>query len=83
MMKKGDLLRNKLTGELATVIKEPWVKLFRDSSDWEACHAGFDSGTAATAIRILWHKNGYEKTYMQTKLLRTFEVLKDSNCEGR
>ena len=74
-MKKGDLLRNKNTGEMATIIREPWTKLFRDDSDWEAMRYGGDYGTAATAIRVVFHKNGSERTYKRSEVSRFYEIV--------
>ncbi|OUU74583.1 MAG: hypothetical protein CBC29_07335 [Methylococcaceae bacterium TMED69] len=82
-MQKGDLLKSKSTGELATIISKPFTKLFRDASDWEAARHGFDCATAATAIRIMFLKNGFEKTFKQSTLRRNFEVIEDSNCEEK
>ena len=80
-MKKGDLVRNKHTGKTGTITCDPFTKLFRDSSDWEACAAGYDSGTAATAVRVCWHFDGYERTYKRSDFRRNHEVISDSNCE--
>ncbi len=75
-IKKGSLLRNKHTQKLATVISEQFTKLFRDDSDWEAMrYSGGDYATAATAVRILCHENGYERVYKVSDLRRTHEVF--------
>ena len=81
-MKKGDLVRNKRTGETGTIVREPWTKLFTDAQDWAANAAGFDSCTAARAIRICWHKNGYERTYKYSEVSRSCEVINDANCSS-
>tara|TARA_B100001250_G_scaffold369542_1_gene353086 strand:- start:1110 stop:1388 length:279 start_codon:yes stop_codon:yes gene_type:complete len=74
-MKKGDLVINKQSGETGTIITEPFTKLFRDASDWEAASHGYDSATAATAVRVCWHSNGYERTYKVANLRRNHEIL--------
>ena len=74
-IKKGSLLRNKRNQQLATVISEPFTKLFRDASDWEAMrYGGGDYATAATAVRVLFHEGGHERTYKIADIRRSFEV---------
>ena len=73
-MKKGDLLQNIATGEMAIVIREPFVKFFPDQHHCDA----FDSGVASTAIRIKWIEGGYERTLKKKNLLRFWEVLSES-----
>jgi hypothetical protein len=74
-IKKGSLLRNKHTKQTGTVVCDPYTKLFRDSSDWEAMRAGGgDYATAATAIRVVFHENGYEKVYKLSEARGLFEV---------
>ena len=82
-MKKGDLVRNKHTGATGTIIRDPFTKVFRDASDWEAMSygGGGDYATAATAIRVCWH-DGYERTYKYSDFRRNHEVIKDSNCSS-
>jgi len=78
-MKKGDLLRNKQTGEFATIVSKPWTKLFRDSNDWNAMReGGGDYATAAIAIRISWIGRAYKKTYKLSDARRLFEVISES-----
>lgn len=74
-IRKGSLIRNKQTKQTGTVVCEPFTKLFRDSSDWEAMqHSDGDYATAATAVRVVFHENGYEKTYKLSDVRRSFEV---------
>ena len=80
-MKKGDLVRHKTNGSTGTIVSEPYTKIFRDASDWEAASHGIDSCVAATAIRVLWHKAGYERTYKYSDFRRNHEVIGDSTCE--
>jgi hypothetical protein len=70
---KGSLLINKHNGQTATVL-DVFTKLFRDANDWAAEEAGFDSCTAATAVRVIFHANGYEKTYKRSDVLRLFTI---------
>jgi len=80
-MKKGDLVRHKHSGKTGTIVSDPFTKLFRDESDWEAMRYGGDYGTAATAIRVCWHEDGYERTYKQSNFRRNHEVVLNSACE--
>lgn len=74
-IEKGSLLRNKHSQKIATVISEPFTKLFRDASDWEAMrYGGGDYATAASAVRVVFHANGYEKVYKLSDVRRLFEV---------
>ena len=42
---------------------------------WEAMqHSDGDYATAATAISVVFHENGYEKTYKLSDVRRSFEV---------
>jgi hypothetical protein len=83
-MKKGDLVRNKHTGNTGTIISEPFTKLFRDSNDWNAMReGGGDYATAATAIRVCWHGDGYERTYKYSDFTRNHEIVDNSNCTVR
>ena len=74
-MKKGDLVINKRTRKTGTIVCEPFTKLFRDASDWEAAAHGYDSATAATAVRVCWHEDGYERTYKSSDLRRNNEIV--------
>ena len=81
-MKKGDLVRHKHSKKTGTIITKPFKKLFRDASDWEAMsRGGGDYATAATAIRVLWHDDGYERTYKQSTFRRNHEVIEASSCD--
>jgi hypothetical protein len=72
MYKKGDLLKHKTNGRYVTIVQEPYTKLFRDAQDIEASRYGFDCGIAATAIRIIYHEGGYEKTYKKSIVRKLF-----------
>ena len=83
-IRKGSLLKRKITatidpthpdGEYATVITKPFTKVYTDFADEAANAAGFDSCTAARAIRICFHKSGVERTYKYADAVRLFEVL--------
>lgn len=74
-MKKGDLVIHKQSGKTGTIILKPWTKLFRDDSDWEAARYGYDSATAATAIRVCWHAGGHERTYKASDLRRNHKII--------
>ena len=80
-IKKGDLVRHNHSGKTGTVTCDPFTKLFRDASDWEACEAGYDSATAATAITVCWHENGYTRTYKYSDFRRNFKVIPDANAQ--
>ncbi len=80
-MKKGDLVRHKTNGTTGTVVCDPYTKLWRDASDWEAASYGIDSCVAATTIRVLWHESGIERTYKIGDFRRNHEVIDDSTCE--
>ena len=73
-IKKGTLLKDK-NGRLATVITDPFTKLFRDAHDWECAKYGIDSAEAATAIKVIWYDNGFEKIYKYKSALNLFEVV--------
>jgi len=81
-MNKGDLLKNKQTGEFATIITQPWVKLWRDDSDWEAARYGFDSATAATAIKICYHKTGVERVFKESVARQMFDIITENTNEN-
>jgi len=78
MIKKGTLLRDK-QGRMATVIAEPFTKLFRDAHDWECARYGIDSATAATAIRVVWYADGRENVYKYSDARRLFTVVEDKD----
>ncbi len=79
-MKKGDLVIHKRSRKTGTIVCKPWTKLFRDASDWEAAQYGFDCATAATAIRVCWHDDGYERTYKMSEFRRNHEVICSANA---
>tara|TARA_E500000331_G_C17218144_1_gene696786 strand:+ start:508 stop:759 length:252 start_codon:yes stop_codon:yes gene_type:complete len=81
-MKKGDLVIHKHSGRTGTIVCDPYTKLFRDDSDWEAASYGHDSATAATAINVCWHSTGATRVYKYSDLKRNHEVISDSNCEA-
>ena len=79
-MKKSDLLRHKSNGSYAIIISDPWTKLFRDDSDWEAMHmGGGDYATAATAIHFKYMESGHEKIMMSSNVLKYFEIISEKN----
>ena len=74
-IEKGSLLRNKHSQQIATVISEPFTKLFRDASDWEAMrYGGGDYATAASAVRVVFHAKKKKKVYKLSDVRRLFEV---------
>ena len=77
-MEKGDLVIHKRSRETGTIICKPFTKLFRDEADWEAASYGIDSAVAATAVRVCWHSNGYERTYKISDLRRNHEIISSS-----
>ena len=74
-MKKGDLLEHRSSsGEFAIIIRNPFTKFFPDEHHCDA----FDSGVAATAIRIKWIQSGYEKTYKLSSIRRNWKVINEN-----
>ena len=73
-MKKGDLIRNKNTGEFAIVLST-YIRFFQDQS---AMHYDFDYGVADTAVHIKWVEGGNERTLQRSKMHRNWEVLNES-----
>ena len=80
-MKKGDLIIHKNSGKTGTVTSHVFAKLYRDASDWEACAAGYDSGYAASALRVFWHATGQERVHKYSKLSKYYSVVEYSNNE--
>ena len=78
MMKKGNLLRNKHNGELATIISDSFTKLIRTSADWEAMRYGGDYATAYTCYRIRHNTNGLERTLTHRQLRSNYEVIENT-----
>ena len=78
-MKKGDLIIHKNSGKTGTVTSEVFAKLYRDASDWAACEAGYDSGYAASAIKVFWHETGQERVHKYTKLTKYYRVVEGGN----
>ena len=62
-------------GKYATVVGKPFTKIYTDFADEDAYASGFDSCTAARAIRVCFHKSGLERTYKYADAIRFFEVL--------
>ena len=80
-MKKGDLIIHKNSGKTGTVTSNIFTKLYRDASDWEACAQGFDSGYAASALRVFWHETNQERVHKYSKLAKYYSVLENANNE--
>ncbi|MDB4337602.1 hypothetical protein OAA09_01130 [bacterium] len=70
-MQLGDLLKNKTDGQLALIVAGPWVKFFPDQNH---CN-DFDSGVAATALRIKWIDGGFEKTYKRSSIQKCWDLI--------
>ena len=82
-MKNGDLIIHKNSGKTGTVVSDIFAKLYRDASDWEACAAGFDSGYAASAIRVYWHETGQERVHKYSKISKYYNVVEGANSHER
>ena len=70
-LERGDIIRNKSTGELALVL-HTWTQFFQDHSHWDS---QIDYGEAGTAVRVQWIENGHEHTFRKKKLQRGWEIL--------
>ena len=69
-LERGDIIRNKTTGELALVL-HTWTQFFQDAGSERF---GYDYGEAGTAVRIQWIENGHEHTFRKKTLQRLWEI---------
>ena len=78
-MKTGDLIRFKVTGKFATIIKEMYVKRFMDAEDreMEAHGMGHLAGVYANAIDVMDTDTGRKST-VRLRHPRHFEIVSES-----
>ena len=70
-MKKGDLIKNKSTGQFAVVLST-YTRFFQDPSAYDR---SYDYGVAGTAVCIKWMEGGQEHTFRKSKMKRNWEVV--------
>ena len=80
-MNKGDLIRFKGTGEMATVISETYTYRFMEAEDYEmeAHGMGHMAGSYGGAFDVIVHKTGRKRRIAMSNRIR-FDVI-DENFE--
>ena len=74
-LKKGDLIRNKATGDIAIVTGKPYVKFVPDDDFYTY---GVESGVAMTFVPVTYTVKdaGFKSCIKQTHLKRQWERVK-------